>query len=150
MELLPAKEIAEKLGVDVAMIHYWTKKGRIVKHQPDPTKRRFFFDIEQVRAIQGQSMYDGIPDNFITRKEAGDYLWVTDAEIGYYTRRGYLTKHYVLGNDYNYMLDEAEVKKVPEIMRNIELRRIANLRKLGDKMNLHDSNGRYISKSKKV
>ena len=131
------------------MIHYWTKKGRIVKHQPNPTKRRFFFDIEQVRATMGRSMYDGVPDNFITRKEAADYLWVSDAEIGYYARRGYLTKHYVLGNDYNYMLDEAEVKKIPEILHDIELRRIANLKRLGDTISPHGADGRYISKLQK-
>jgi len=147
MELLSARKVAKALGVDVAMVHYWTKKGRLTRYQPDLTKKRFFYDIEEVRAVQGRTMYDGVPDNFITRKEAADYLWVQAPQIGYYTRRGYLTKHYILGNDYNYMLDEAEVKNVPKILQDIEMRRIANLKKLGDKMNLHGANGKYISKS---
>jgi hypothetical protein len=56
---------------------------------------------------------DGIkanaPDNLITREEAARLLWTSKESIGYYVRMGYIKRHYVLGNNYHYLVDRDEV-----------------------------------------
>lgn len=72
--------------------------------------------------------------NLITPAEAADILWVSTREISYYVKRGYLTPHFLLGNDKHYLVDKHELKEkvldpMPDRMshtdRKEELSRIA-------------------------
>lgn len=48
-------------------------------------------------------------------KEAAFEIGVSKAMVVYWARRGYLTKYYVFGNDYNYEVDLLEVEQQPEL-----------------------------------
>lgn len=117
MNLVTIKEAAKAVYVTKEMVGYWIRKGHVVKHSVPNMKRRYLVDLDEVKAAQAYSKvrFKSRPeDGFITRLEAAKLLWVSVGEISHYIREGYLTRHYVLGNDYNYMLSLEEVKAVPE------------------------------------
>jgi len=62
----------------------------------------------------------------ITRKEAGDLLWVNETVISYYASKGYIKKHYVFGNNHHYLVSKAEIQEqVKLIPQRIEARKPA-------------------------
>lgn len=127
MKLVTPTEAASTVYVTRGMIAYWIRKGRLKKHPIQNNKRRYLVDLDEVRQAQEFSRvrFNSQPENnLVTPKEAAEYLWVGIAEIRYYARMGYIKKHYVLGNDYHYLVDLDEVKAQPfEMKKRIESRK---------------------------
>lgn len=117
MNLVPVKEAAKAVYVTKEMVGYWIRKGHVAKHPIPGSQRNYLVDLDEVKAAQAYSKvrFKSRPEEgLITRTEAAKLLWVSVGEISHYIREGYLTKHYVVGNDYNYMLSLEEVKAVPD------------------------------------
>jgi hypothetical protein len=111
MNLVTAKEAAKTFYVTHSMVAYWIKKGKVKKHYVLGSTWQYLIDLDEVE-IASKGM-DGIkanaPDNLITREEAARLLWTSKESIGYYVRMGYIKRHYVLGNNYHYLVDRDEV-----------------------------------------
>lgn len=126
MNLVTPKEASKEVYVSVSMIRYWVKKGKVKKHYKTENEYFYLVDLDEVKqASKGmQGLIESAPKNLITRKDAADLLWVTETEISYYASMGYIKRHYVLGNKYNYLVDKDEVKaQVKLIPERIEARK---------------------------
>ena len=127
MNLVTMKEAAKAVFVTPEMICYWIRKGHVVKHSVPGKKRSYLVDLDEVKAAQAYSKVrfrSRADEGMVTRAEAAEILWVSVGEISHYIRRGYLTRHYVLGNNYNYLLSLEEVKAVPTaILEHMESRK---------------------------
>lgn len=148
MNLVTPKEAAKAVFVTREMIAYWVKKGHVTKHPIAGHKRNYLVDLDEVKHAQAYSKVrfkSRKEDGLITRAEAAQLLWVSVGEISHYIREGYLTKHYVVGNDYNYLLKLEEVESVPDrIFERMEGRK-PRLRELG--LSAHkDAQGRFAKK----
>jgi DNA-binding transcriptional MerR regulator len=137
MNLVTPNEAARSVFVTRGMIAYWVRRGSVKKHYSFTNQYNYLVDLDEVvLASKGRSgVINMQPDNLITRQEAADLLWVTAQEITYYVSKGYIKKHYVLGNDYNYLIDKDEVLAQPRLIgerlegRKPRLREIALTRK---------------------
>ena len=98
------------------MIGYWIKKGRLHKHYLEGSTRHYLVDWEEAKiaADWRNTKYLEQPENLVTPNEAADAIGVDPREISYYTKMGYVKKHYVLGNSYHYLVDINEVLEQPE------------------------------------
>ena len=98
------------------MIGYWIKKGRLQKHYLEGSTRHYLVDLEEAkRASNWRNIrYSELPENLVTPNEAADAIGVDPREISYYTKMGYVKKHYVLGNNHHYLVDINEVLEQPE------------------------------------
>lgn len=127
MNLVTPKEAAKAVYVAKEMISYWVRKGRVTRHYVEGNTRNYLVDLDEVRAAQAYSKVrfkSRLDEGLITREDAAKLLWVSVGEISHYIREGYLTRHYVVGNDYNYLLSLEEVKAVPDkIYERIENRK---------------------------
>lgn len=115
MNLITSKEAANTVFVTVGMISYWIRKGYLQKHYTGSSTYNYLVDLDEVLSIV-QTSKDRLKskhEGLISPKHAAEILWVGVAEIRYYVRKGYLKKHYVLGNNYNYLVEESEVRKQP-------------------------------------
>lgn len=120
MNLVTPKEASLAVYVTTGMIAYWIRKGQVKKHYVLNNNRQYLVDLDEVRQAQQFSKvrFNSQPEkNLVTPKEAAEYLWVGIAEIRYYARKGYIKKHYVLGNDYHYLVDLDEIKAQPVEMK---------------------------------
>ena len=141
MNLVTPSEAAKAVFVATSMIGYWVKKGRVQKHYVLNNKRNYLVDLDEVKKAQAwkEELKSSLPENLISRKEAADLLWVTETEIGYYARMGYIKKYYVFGNKYHYLVDRDEVKAQPKLIdgrveaRNPRLREHALSQKRDDR-----------------
>ena len=124
---MTAKKIAEHLFVSRETINYWHRIGRLTRHQPNPSKRRYFYSLPEAIAASKIDMFSGKAPNLITREEATYLLGVSQSAISRYCKMGYLNKHYVVGNNYSYMIDRDEVLDVPNKIELTELQRIAGM-----------------------
>ncbi len=116
MNLVTPKEASLAVYVTTGMIAYWIRKGQVKKHYVLNNNRQYLVDLDEVRHAQQFSKvrFNSQPENnLVTPKEAAEYLWLSIGEIRYYVRKGYIKRHYVLGNDYNYLVDLDEVKAQP-------------------------------------
>ena len=121
MQLVTPTEAANAVFVTKGMISYWIRKDRVRKHYVENgNKRNYLVDLGEVKQASKwkDTLMDTLPENLITRQEAAALLWVGENEISYYARMGYITKHYVLGNKYHYLVDrdevQAQVKLIPQ------------------------------------
>jgi hypothetical protein len=121
------KEAAKAVFVTKEMVGYWIRKGHVAKHPLPGSQRNYLVDLDEVKAAQAYSKVrfrSRADEGMVTRAEAAEILWVSVGEISHYIRRGYLTRHYVLGNNYNYLLSLEEVKAVPaKILEHMENRK---------------------------
>lgn len=111
MNLVTAKEAAKTFYVTHSMIAYWIKKGRVKKHYVLGSTWQYLIDLDEVKiASEGmEGIKASAPSNLITREEAAKLIWTSTESIGYYVRMGYIKRHYVLGNNYHYLVDRDEV-----------------------------------------
>lgn len=126
MKLVTVKEAAKVVFVTPAMVGYWVRKGKVQRHYTNDSKFFYLVDLDEVRqASKGmQALIESAPSNLITRKEAAEMLWVSEKEISYYAKMGYITKYHVLGNRYHYLVDRDEVRaQVKLIPQRIEARK---------------------------
>lgn len=127
MQLVTPTEAAKAVFVTNGMISYWIRKDRVRKHYVvNGNKRNYLVDLDEVKQASKwkENLSKTLPENLITRQEAAQLLWVGENEISYYARMGYITKHYVLGNKYHYLVDRDEVKaQVKLIPQRIEARK---------------------------
>lgn len=117
MNLVTVKEAAKAVYVTKEMVGYWIRNGHVAKHPVPGSQRNYLVDLDEVKAAQAYSKvrFKSRPDEgLVTREEAAKLLWVSIGEISHYIREGYLTKQYVVGNDYNYLLSLEEVNAVPQ------------------------------------
>lgn len=120
MNLVTPNEAAKTVYVTRGMIAYWIRKGLAKKHYVLDNKRQYLVDLDEIKAAQeySRNRFSSQPEkNLVTPREAADYLWVGIAEIRYYARMGYIKKHYVLGNDYHYLVDLNEIMAQPTEMK---------------------------------
>lgn len=119
MNLVKTEEAAKAFYVTRGMIAYWVRKGWVQKHYVLGHKRNYLVDLDEVKkASKGvEGIKQTVPENLITREEAGKLIWVSKASIGYYARMGYIKKHYVLGNKYHYLVDRDEVLAQVELVQ---------------------------------
>lgn len=135
-DLVTPAEAAKMFYVSLGMIHYWTKKGRIQKYYTDSRTGRWrqykvsISEIESVRGTWRERLESKYPD-LISRKEAASLIGVSAHMISYYASNGHLTKHYVLGNNREYLVEREQVlaqpSRIAEMYRDPE--RLANLRR---------------------
>ena len=145
--LVTPREAAKELYVSIGMIAYWIRKGRLEKHPIGG--RNYLVDLDEARRASRWNRMDGIPENLITINEAAEMIGVVPREISYYANEGYIWKHYVLGNNYHYLVDVDEVLEQPERIRKMlssEERR-AHLREVA-KRQKRDSKNRYFVSAK--
>lgn len=119
MQLVTPTEAANAVFVTKGMISYWIRKNRVQKHYvPNGNKRNYLVDLDEVKQASKwkEALFETLPENLITRQEAAELLWVGENEISYYARMGYITKHYVLGNKYHYLVDRDEVKAQADLI----------------------------------
>jgi hypothetical protein len=92
---------------------------------------------------------EGVPDNLITVSEAAEMIGVVPREISYYANKGYIWKHYVLGNSLHYLVDVNEVLEQPERIAKMygSEERKAYLREVASQQK-RDSNNRYFVSKK--
>lgn len=111
MRLVTPQEAAKAFYVTPGMVAYWLRKGRIQKHYVLGNKWNYLVDLDEIEiASKGmEGIKQTVPENLITREEAGKLIWVSKESIGYYVRMGYIKRHYVLGNRYHYLVDRDEV-----------------------------------------
>jgi hypothetical protein len=141
MELVTPKEAAKRIFGSVGMIAYWVKKGRVQRHYVLNNKRNYLVDLEEAKKARDwkETLRETLPKNLISRKEAADLLWITETEIGYYARMGYIKRYHVFGNDYHYLVDRDEVLAQPKLIdvrveaRNPRLREHALSQKRGER-----------------
>lgn len=79
----------------------------------------------------------------VHRKVAARAINSTVDMITYYARKGYIQKYYVLGNNYEYLVDLDEVLKQPELSLQ---RKSISYNKNWDKQK-RDNNGRFSKTS---
>lgn len=115
-KLVTPREAASQLYVTTGMIGYWISKGRLQKHYLEGSTRHYLVDLEEAkRASNWRNIrYSELPENLVTPNEAADAIGVDPREISYYTKMGYVQKHYVLGNNHHYLVDINEVLEQPE------------------------------------
>jgi hypothetical protein len=91
---------------------------------------------------------DGIPDNLITVSEASEMLGVVPREISYYANKGYIQKHYVLGNSLHYLVDINEVLEQPERIAKMygSEERKAYLREVASRQKRDSNNRHFVSR----
>jgi len=120
MNLVTAKEAANTFYVTYSMVAYWIKKGKVKKHYVLGSTWQYLVDLEEVElASKGMDgMKSNAPSNLITREEAAQLLWTSKESIGYYVRMGYIKRHYVLGNNYHYLVDRSEVLAQLDLMQD--------------------------------
>ena len=126
MRLVTPQEAAKAFYVTSGMVAYWLRKGRIQKHYVLGNKWNYRVDLDEIEiASKGmEGIKKTVPENLITREEAGKLIWVSKESIGYYVRMGYLKRHYVLGNKYHYLVDRDEVlAQVDLIQKRIDDRK---------------------------
>lgn len=112
--LVTPKEAASRLYVTVGMIAYWIRKGRLTKH---PTSgRNYLVDLDEAERASKwrENLMAEMPDNLVTPTQAAEMLFVCTREISYYAKKGYIKKHYVLGNKKHYLVDVNEVLAQPD------------------------------------
>ena len=152
---MTTKEAAGIVYVTSAALKYWVNKGKLKKYpSPDGHIRKYLVDLDEVIELYEtdwkQKVRQTVPENLISRKEAAQLLWINEKSIGYYVRRGYLKKHYVFDNDYNYLLDRNEVLSQTDLIKERMEARKPFLREAAIKQNqLRNENGKFISAGKK-
>jgi predicted site-specific integrase-resolvase len=141
--LVTPREAASELFVSYGMIAYWIRKGRLAKH---PTSgKHYLVDLDEARRASRWNALDGLPDNLITPNQAADMIGVVPRQISYYTKMGYVKKHYVLGNSKRYLVDVNEVLAQPERIKQMlsSEERKEHLRKVASRQK-RDSRNRYF------
>jgi DNA-binding transcriptional MerR regulator len=126
MALVTPKQAASSVFVTRSMIVYWVKKGLVKKHYTEGNNYNYLVDLDEVElASKGRAgLIDSQPKNLITRQEAADLLWVSEQEISYYATKGYIKRHYVLGNSHHYLVDRDEVLAQPKLIdKRVESRK---------------------------
>ena len=134
MELVTRKEAAKTIYMSEGILAYWIRLGRLKTYPVAGSSRKHLVDLAQVQELARRNKRDILmkdtPNNLISTKEAGRLLYVTDRQICYYAGRGYIKKHYVLGNDRHYLVDKdevlAQIDLIPDRLRhrdNIEVLR---------------------------
>lgn len=149
--LVTPREAASRLYVTTGMIGYWIKKGRLTKHPISEGSRNYLVDLDEAeRASKWRDrVMSEMPENLTTLNEAAELLVVCAREISYYANKGYIKKHYVLGNKKHYLVDVNEVMEQPERIRKMYAseERKENLRKIASEQK-RDSRGRnFVSVS---
>jgi predicted site-specific integrase-resolvase len=148
--LVTPKIAASSNYVTVSMIGYLVKKGRINKYPIHEASRNYLVDIVEVdRALNWKNnLIDDLSNDLITRKEAADELGIAESAISYYVRCGYITKHYVFGNNYHYLVSRKEIFNIPDEIKKRLTAHSENLRKhLLDNPQPKNKNGRFISRN---
>jgi predicted site-specific integrase-resolvase len=146
--LVVPKVAAKSTYVTRSMINYLIRKGRIKKYPIEGTSRNYLVDMAEVLAALNwkNNVIEDLSDDLITRQQAADELGITEAIISYYVRCGYLTKHYVFGNNYNYLVSRKEVDEIPGGIENRLIAHSEKMRKhLLDNPQPKDENGKFIS-----
>ena len=129
---MPPKEAAKNTYVTSAMIYYWVRNGRLKKYQVDGLSRNYHVDLDEVIRVSKTDRFSERPaGNLISRKEAADLIWVGDRMICYYVKMGYITAHYVFGNDKHYLVDRDEVLAQPKLIQE-RMRHTARLKELSE------------------
>lgn len=146
MKLVTRKEAAKRIYMSEGILSYWARDGRLTKHRLPGKTRQYLVDLDEVKELASKNkrhlLMKNIPDNLITTLEAGKLLFVTDRQICYYANKGYIKKHYVLGNDRHYLVDKDEVLAQANLIddRLRHVGRIDELREQATKMK-RDSRG---------
>jgi hypothetical protein len=78
----------------------------------------------------------------VSRKEAAKRAFVVVAMVSYWAQKGYIKKHYVFGNTYNYLVDLNEVLAQHELGRE----RKSKLYNHNWDKQLRGRDGRFLSK----
>ena len=115
MDLVTPKVAAEQFNVTTSMIWYWLKKGRIKRYPIEGKPRNYLVSLNEVwGAIEWkENLLDSHP-HLITTEEASRLIKVSQHEIRYYAKMGYLRKHYLLGNGKHYLVERDQVLKQPQ------------------------------------
>jgi len=124
--LLTPKQSAELKQVSVATIHYWVKTGKLKPHRQGRNLLLSQAELESLATPNKvpQPTEEHRALGLITRAEAARLLWVTERQISYYTKMGYVKRHYVFGNKKHYLVKAEEVKaQVQLIPQRIEARK---------------------------
>lgn len=149
MKLVTRKEAAKTIYMSEGILSYWVREGRLTKHPIPGRNRTYLVNLDEVKELASRNKRDllmkSIPDNLITTREAGRLLSVTDRQICYYASRGYIAKHYVLGNDRHYLVDRDEVLAQIDLIddRLRHTHRIDELREQATKMK-RGTNGWWV------
>lgn len=113
MNLVTRKEAAKAIYMSEGIIAYWIRLGRLKTYPVPGSSRKHLIDLDQTKELAQRNKRDilmkDVPSNLISTKEAGRLIYVTDRQICYYAGRGYIKKHYVLGNDRHYLVERDEV-----------------------------------------
>ena len=144
--LVTPRNAAKELFVTIGMIGYWIRKGRLQKH---PTgSRNYLVDLDEARRASKWNRMEGIPENLITISEASEMLGVVPREISYYANKGYIQKHYVLGNSLHYLVDVNEVLEQPERIAKMygSEERKAYLREVASRQKRDSNNRHFVSR----
>ena len=135
--------------MSVGTLSYWVRDGRLTKYPIEGVKREYLVNLDEVKQLATKSkrglLMENLPENLITTQLAGELLSVTDRQICYYANRGYITKHYVLGNDRHYLVDKDEVLAQMDLVedRLRHVGRIDELREQATKMK-RSTNGWWV------
>jgi excisionase family DNA binding protein len=124
--LLTPKQAADLRQVSVATIHYWVKTGKLKPHRQGRNLLLSQTELESLKTPNKvpQPTEEHRAQGLITRAEAAQLLWVTERQISYYTKMGYVKRHYVLGNKKHYLVKETEVRAQVELIpQRIEARK---------------------------
>lgn len=136
-DLVTRAAAAKALYVTEGMISYWIRKGRAKKYYLEGSTRYYLVSMAEMRyaADWQQNELDRFAseeldaqNRYVTRSEAAKLLYVEEPQISYYCKRGYLSKHYVLGSGRTYMLLLDEVLQLPLRRKQVEERRVHDLR----------------------
>lgn len=149
MNLVTRKEAAKAIYMSEGIIAYWVRLGRLKTYPIASSSRKHLVNLDEAKELSRKTkraiLRSDIPSNLISTQEAGALIYVTDRQICYYASKGYIKKHYVLGNDRHYLVDKnevlAQVDLIPDRLRhrgNIE-----DLRKRATKMK-RDSRGWWM------
>lgn len=149
MNLVTRKEAAKAIYMSEGILSYWARDGRLTKHRIPGKTRQYLVNLDEVKELATKSkrelLMKNIPDNLITTLQASKLLYVTDRQICYYAKQGYIKRHYVLGNDVHYLVDREEVlaqeSLIEDRLRHAD--RIDELREQATKMK-RDSRGWWI------
>lgn len=147
--LVTPREAASELFVTYGMIGYWIRKGRLAKH---PTVgKHYLVDLDEARRAANWNPLREVPSNLITVNEAADMIGVVPRQISYYTKMGYVKKHYVLGNSFRYLVDAEEVLAQPERIRKMlsSDERKAHLREVASRQKRDSRNRYFVSTNEK-
>lgn len=149
MNLVTRKEAAKAIYMSEGILTYWIRLGRLDTHPVAGSSRKHLVDLDQAIELSQKTkraiLRKDISNNLISTQEAGRLIYVTDRQICYYANRGYINKHYVLGNDRHYLVDRdevlAQVDLIPDRLRHRN--NIDALRERATKMK-RDSRGWWI------